>query len=91
MALAVVVSLATTPGFAMSFSNGSMSVDSASYVHIAKKVSKKKPNKAHNYSAAKDYIPGRVRTPYGYKDCIGWWERHSNGRMECHGQMTGSY
>jgi hypothetical protein len=37
--------------------------------------------------AARGYIPGHVLTPYGYADCIGWWERHDDGRMQCHGQL----
>jgi hypothetical protein len=35
---------------------------------------------------AQGFIPGHVLTPYGYSDCIGWWERHPDGRMQCHGQ-----
>ena len=34
------------------------------------------------------FIPGHVLTPYGYHDCIGWWERHPDGRMQCHGQLS---
>jgi hypothetical protein len=50
----------------------------------------KKPIKKKNFGAP-GYIPGHVKTPYGYKDCIGWWERHSNGRMQCHGQLVSSH
>jgi hypothetical protein len=38
--------------------------------------------------AARGLIPGHVLTPYGYRDCIGWWERHPDGRMQCHGQYV---
>jgi hypothetical protein len=47
----------------------------------------KKPKKKQNNYSEKNYIPGHVRTPYGYADCIGWWERHPDGRMQCHGQL----
>jgi hypothetical protein len=55
-------------------------------IHVAEKKSQKKINRG-NYNASQGYIPGHVRTPYGYGDCIGWWERHPNGRMQCHGQL----
>jgi hypothetical protein len=58
----------------------------ASAVHVAEKKSQKKTNRG-NYKASKGYIPGHVRTPYGYGDCIGWWDRHPDGRMQCHGQL----
>jgi hypothetical protein len=51
-----------------------------------RQMAKKKSTK-HNYTGAKGFIPGHVWTPYGYADCRGWWERHSDGRMECHGQL----
>jgi hypothetical protein len=44
--------------------------------------------KRHNYSGSRGFIPGHVRTPYGYADCQGWWEQHSDGRMECHGILV---
>jgi hypothetical protein len=86
---AITLSFMTTPVFTMPLNPGAPLFDSLGLVLVAKK-SEKKP-KGHNYNAAKNYIPGRVRTPYGYKDCIGWWERHGDGRMQCHGQMIGSY
>jgi hypothetical protein len=55
-------------------------------IQIAKRKSDKK-RKKNNYNSADGYIPGHVLTPYGYADCIGWWERHSDGRMQCHGQL----
>jgi hypothetical protein len=58
----------------------------ASAVHVAQKKSQKKTTRG-NYNASQGYIPGHVRTPYGYGDCIGWWERHPDGRMQCHGQL----
>jgi hypothetical protein len=60
---------------------------------VANKKSKKKYNNYNKYKYAKDepYIPGHVRTPYGYRDCIGWWERLSDGRMLCHGQLIRDY
>jgi hypothetical protein len=58
-------------------------------VQVAAKKSKKQTTKK-NFGAS-GYIPGHVKTPYGYKDCIGWWERHSNGRMQCHGQLVSSH
>jgi hypothetical protein len=32
-------------------------------------------------------IPGHVPTPYGYRDCIGRWHLHNDGRIHCHGQL----
>jgi hypothetical protein len=56
-------------------------------VHVAKKKPPRKNSKRSNYNASQGYIPGHVLTPYGYGDCIGWWERHPDGRMQCHGQL----
>jgi hypothetical protein len=65
---------------------------STDVVQVGTKNSKttKKSTKKKNFGAG-GYIPGHVKTPYGYKDCIGWWERHSNGRMQCHGQLVSSH
>lgn len=52
-------------------------------VQLASKNSKKK----HNYNHGSDFIPGYVLTPYGHRDCIGWWHRHKDGRLHCHGQL----
>jgi hypothetical protein len=56
-------------------------------IQVTEKKSQKKTNRG-NYRGSQGYIPGHVRTPYGYGDCIGWWERHPNGRMQCHGQLV---
>jgi hypothetical protein len=56
-------------------------------IQVAKKKSDKKPKRKNNYNSGNGYIPGHVLTPYGYADCIGWWKRHSDGRMQCHGQL----
>ena len=56
-------------------------------VYVAKKKPPQKNSNRSNYNASQGYIPGHVLTPYGYGDCIGWWERHPNGRMQCHGQL----
>jgi hypothetical protein len=61
--------------------------DSPSHLVRAANKTEKKQLKKHNYNSTKNFIPGHVRTPYGYGDCIGWWEPHSDGRMQCHGQL----
>jgi hypothetical protein len=74
------------PGHAAPFTSHATISEASSLQLVANKKTKKKYK---NYKYAKDepYIPGHVRTPYGYRDCIGWWERLSNGRMLCHGQL----
>jgi hypothetical protein len=36
----------------------------------------------------RSFIPGHVKTPYGYADCRGPWHRHRNGTMHCHGILV---
>jgi hypothetical protein len=60
--------------------------ESSDLIQVVKKKSDN-PKKKNNYNSGNGYIPGHVLTPYGYADCIGWWERHSDGRMQCHGQL----
>jgi hypothetical protein len=83
------VSLATTiPTSAAPLYSAVVPVKPAtSVVHVAKKKPVQKRNNRGNYNASQGYIPGHVLTPYGYGDCIGWWERHPDGRMQCHGQL----
>jgi hypothetical protein len=80
--MATVVSTSATP----LYSAAALAKPSANIIHVAEKKSQKKINRS-NYNASQGYIPGHVRTPYGYGDCIGWWERHPDGRMQCHGQL----
>jgi hypothetical protein len=77
---------AALPATAAPFSAAPAILDGPELMQVANKKTKKKYK---NYKYAKDepYIPGHVRTPYGYRDCIGWWERLSDGRMLCHGQL----
>jgi hypothetical protein len=49
----------------------------------------RKRKRKNNWSQG-GFIPGYVLTPYGRRDCIGWWHRHSNGRLHCHGQLIGN-
>jgi len=65
--------------------SGAAQMESSTRVVLVAK--KEKQTKRGNYNGSQGYIPGHVRTPYGYSDCIGWWERHPNGRMQCHGQL----
>jgi hypothetical protein len=86
LALAGVI-IATIPTSAAPLYSPAASANpAANIVQVAQKKSQKKTNRS-NYNASQGYIPGHVRTPYGYGDCIGWWERHPNGRMQCHGQL----
>jgi hypothetical protein len=36
------------------------------------------------------FNPGYVLTPYGYRDCRGWWHQHSDGTYHCHGVLASS-
>lgn len=81
------MSFATPSTSAASFYPESASDASSSLIQIANKKYNKKSEKKHNYTGARGYIPGHVMTPYGYADCRGWWERHSDGRMQCHGVL----
>ncbi len=58
-----------------------------------KRSTDKKPRKKHNYTSSSEigYIPGHVRTPYGYADCQGWWERRKDGSMQCHGKKVSGW
>jgi hypothetical protein len=69
------------------YSAAALEKPAVNVVHVAKKKLPQKNNSRSNYNASQGYIPGHVLTPYGYGDCIGWWERHPNGRMQCHGQL----
>jgi len=87
--LLIGVGLATAapPLAAPLFPAAALEKPAVNVVHVAKKKPPQKNKKRSNYNASQGYIPGHVPTPYGYGDCIGWWERHPNGRMQCHGQL----
>ena len=82
----VMIATAVPPSAAPFYSIAALANPPANIVQVVEKKSQKKTNRG-NYNASQGYIPGHVRTPYGYGDCIGWWERHPNGRMQCHGQL----
>jgi hypothetical protein len=82
---------AVTPTFPAPLNLGATLNECSSLIHVTDKKPKKKPKKRHNYTGSRGFIPGHVLTPYGYADCIGWWERHSDGRMQCHGQLIREY
>jgi hypothetical protein len=63
---------------------GAVADNLSSLVQVAKKKSMKK----RKYNFGNNFMPGRVLTPYGYADCRGWWEQHSDGRMQCHGVLV---
>jgi hypothetical protein len=81
------VSFATTSTSAAPFHLGAIPDEMSSLIQVAKKKPEKQHNKKRNYTGGKGFIPGHVLTPYGYADCIGWWEQHPDGRMQCHGQL----
>lgn len=82
---------AVTPAFPAPLNLGATLNEYSSLIHVTDKKLEKKPKKKHNYTGSRGFIPGHVLTPYGYADCIGWWERHSDGRMQCHGQLIRDY
>jgi hypothetical protein len=85
--MAVITATAVPLSAAPFYSAGALRNPAAIVVLVAKKKPLQKTNNRSNYNASQGYIPGHVLTPYGYGDCIGWWERHPNGRMQCHGQL----
>jgi hypothetical protein len=87
--MAICSLLLSSPAWSMPLRAGVVPNMPDDLVQVAAKKSKKQTKKK-NFGAP-GYIPGHVKTPYGYKDCIGWWERHSNGRMQCHGQLVSSH
>lgn len=96
-ALALIgASFGTIPAFAAPLNPGMVNYgivkiapdESFGLVQVAKKKSNKKSAKKNNYNSGNNFIPGHVLTPYGYADCRGWWEQHSDGRMECHGVLV---
>ena len=47
---------------------------------------KRKRKRGSNYG--RSFIPGYVLTPYGRRDCRGWWHQHSDETLHCHGVLV---
>lgn len=97
LSLAAVLAIGFMPGAASAAALASQVVQPASppgslllQIHETKRKSGAKQSyrrwkdKKH-YGAS--FIPGYVLTPYGRRDCIGWWHWHGDGWPHCHGQL----
>ena len=75
------------PGMA---NQGILNVASGEYSGMVQVVDKKRKRELGlklNFDIG-GFNPGYVLTPYGYRDCRGWWHQHSDGTYHCHGVVA---
>jgi hypothetical protein len=85
-----VVAAPVSPGMA---NQGILKVASEELSGAMQVVDKKRKRKRElglklNFDIGGSFNPGYVLTPYGYRDCRGWWHQHSDGTYHCHGVLV---
>jgi hypothetical protein len=87
-------SFAAIPAFAVPLSpgmanQGILKVAPDEFLGVMQVVDKKRKRKLRlKFGYGDNFSPGYVLTPYGRRDCRGWWHQHSDGTLHCHGVLV---
>ena len=68
---------------------GILDVAPGEFSGVVQVVDRKRKQKLKlNFGYGGSFIPGYVLTPYGRRDCRGWWHQHSDETLHCHGVLV---